>query len=828
VKFKKLLVLFCMLMLNIAAFSNSVIITEVTGWLESALVKWQPANGASSYNVYYSGQGITNRKIDNQLIRSYGSYIRADIPGLSPGSYTIKVAPVIQGTEGSATITNAVTVLAHDRNGFAFANNRVPGAYKADGTPKDNAVIIYLTEKNKNTLSVNITGATTNPCVGIQTILDGIKKGKDNRPFIIRMIGQVKDAEYMLNGDLVIENNNNAASFITFEGIGDDAVADGWGLRIKNASNVEVRNIGTMNCDSGEGDNIGLQQDNDYIWVHHCDLFYGNAGSDADQIKGDGALDCKKSTYVTFSYNHFWDTGKSQLLGLGEGTTDGLFITFHHNWYDHADSRHPRVRYYSAHVYNNYYDGIAKYGVGSTLGSSVFVENNFFRNCKYPMLTSMQGTDIFYDGEGTFSGEDGGTIKAFNNTMSGQTRFVTYHPTNFPVEFDAVNATTRSEVVAATIKSKKGANSYNNFDTNPAHYILNLIPDDPETAKNKVITYAGRIQGGDFKWTFNNAVDDVSYAVNTAMKSALSGYKTTLVAIQGEETSTGSSQTLTSTNNISQTVSTGIAIEQIVFTWGGDATDASVTGLPASGLIITKNATAKTITISGTPTANVSYSVTTSGATGTPATLSGTITVTTGGNTGGDYVHNFTASGKTSTYFSITGNLSTSYGTVNYAGLTLTQCLKMESSTVVSFTASSAGSLTLVFNSAYTGSVNIDGTSYTPSAGIITLNLNAGQHTIMKGSGSNYLFYMSFAGLNATEINQQILISLQPNPVSDRLLIEGTDETLQVSVYNLAGREVMRKTGVWKSLDISGLSEGMYLVRISDGKHQYNFKINKY
>ena len=113
-----------------------------------------------------------------------------------------------------------------------------------------------------------------------------------------------------------------------------------------------------MLCDSDEGDDVGLQQGNDHIWVHNCDMFYGNAGGDADQAKGDGALDCKKSTYVTFSYNHFWDNGKCNLLGLSEGTTEGLYITYHHNWYDHSDSRHPRVRYYSAHVYNNYYDGM--------------------------------------------------------------------------------------------------------------------------------------------------------------------------------------------------------------------------------------------------------------------------------------------------------------------------------------------------------------------------------------------------------------------------------------------------------------------------------------
>ncbi|MDP4271374.1 MAG: pectate lyase, partial [Bacteroidota bacterium] len=75
--------------------AQSVTLKESSGWLESAYVKWQPVTGAQSYNVYYSGEGITDKKIDNQLIRSYGTYCRADVLGLIAGTYTIKIAPVI-------------------------------------------------------------------------------------------------------------------------------------------------------------------------------------------------------------------------------------------------------------------------------------------------------------------------------------------------------------------------------------------------------------------------------------------------------------------------------------------------------------------------------------------------------------------------------------------------------------------------------------------------------------------------------------------------------------------------------------------------------------
>ncbi|PXY45092.1 pectate lyase family protein [Flavobacterium hydrophilum] len=624
---KRILLYMALLLVSLQLGAQTI--TKSSGWLESAFVEWSPAAGADSYNVYYTGGGETNKKIDEPLIRSYGTYFRADVPGLAAGSYTLTVKPVTASVEGTGTTTSVLTVLAQDRNGFAFQGGRIPGAYNLNGTLKNNAIVLYITQNTKNTISLDVitgsNGTTKTKYTGLQSILDGYKKGYDIRPLAIRLIGNISDLTYMLNGDLVIENKQNALSSITMEGIGNDAVANGWGLRIKNASNVEVRNIGFMLTDAGEGDNVGLQQDNDHIWVHNCDMFYGAAGGDADQAKGDGALDAKKSTYITFSYNHFWDSGKSNLLGLSEGTVSGLYITYHHNWYDHSDSRHPRVRYYSAHVYNNYYDGNSKYGTGSTLGSSVFMESNFFRNCKYPMLTSQQGTDKYGGAEGTFSGEAGGTIKAFNNVMSGQTRYVPYDAVSNPIEFDAIEVADKSLPISNGIKSKLGANIYNNFDIDPL-IMYSYTADSPADAKTNTMTYAGRIEGGDLKWTFNNAVDDTSSDVNAALKTALADYTTKMVSVQGETVAPGNQTLVLTTGNNDQSVSSGNAIASIVFTWGGDATDASVTGLP-NGIIATKNTTAKTVTLSGTPTETMDYTVATTGSIGSAASISGTITM---------------------------------------------------------------------------------------------------------------------------------------------------------------------------------------------------------
>ena len=67
-----------------------------------------------------------------------------------------------------------------------------------------------------------------------------------------------------------------------------------------------------------------------------------------------------------------------------------------------------------------------------------------------------------------------------------------------------------------------------------------------------------------------------------------------------------------SNGNQSQTVCAGTAITSTVYTWGGSATDVNVTSLP-TGLTATKNAAAKTVTITGIPSTTGTYSVSTIG-----------------------------------------------------------------------------------------------------------------------------------------------------------------------------------------------------------------------
>lgn len=516
---------------NVAsAATTKVNFSKSGGWLESAYAEWSPVTNATGYNVYYKAATAADSqyaKIDDPLVRQYSSSYRADVLGLAAGNYVVKVVPVIGGKEDSTVgaTTQTIAVKAHKREGFAFSAQSPcktgSGGYNDNGTVPSNAQIIYITPKTANTVTLSVitsSKGTKTACTGLVSILAARQKGYDKTPLIIRLIGQVKGANISgLNssGYLQVKGCYNA----TIEGVGQDATVYQWGLLVRSAHNVEIRNLGVMLFPD---DGISLDTGNENIWVHNNDIFYGAPGSDADQVKGDGSCDVKGfSDYITVSYNHFWDSGKVSLCGMSDSKE--FRVTYHHNWFDHSDSRHPRIRVGTVHVYNNYFDGNSKYGVGNTSGGSAFVEANYFRNCKYPMMISQQGTDVYTDSVGTFSGEPGGMIKAYNNTVEGATRLV--YQTSSATQFDAYLVTAKTQKVPNTSKTVNGGNVYNNFDTASTMYAYTT--DAPENVKSAVTAYAGRVDGGDFKWTFT-ASDDTNSTVSTGLKQAITNYVSSL------------------------------------------------------------------------------------------------------------------------------------------------------------------------------------------------------------------------------------------------------------------------------------------------------------
>ncbi len=519
---------------QVSALENAVISESGAGF-ESAYVKWNDVSGADGYNVYYrKASDSSYTQLDNELIRKYSYGWRADAVGLPAGSYTLKVVPVSGKSEDTskAAETSVLSVEAYNRDGFAHSNmSEGVGAYNNDGSLKENAVVLYVTEENKNNITMDVytSDSKTTSCTGISAILKALQKGYEKRPIDIRLVGQITASGMTDSGDtynLLFKSSSASkmASNITVEGIGDDATCYGFGIRGVRMHSFEIRNVAIMLFGD---DGIALQDENSNVWIHNNDIFYGTAGSDADQAKGDGSMDLKNdSQYITISYNHFWDSGKMSLCGMKSETGEN-WITYHHNWFDHSDSRHPRIRTMTVHVYNNYYDGNAKYGVGVTMGANAFVEANYFRNCPRPMMSSKQGSDAL--GEGTFSGENGGVIKSYNNIMENQTSYITYQQDSS--SFDAYEASERNEEVPSSVKALSGGTGYNNFDTSSSMY--SYTADNPADVPSIVMAGAGRLGGGDFKWEFDNSKDDADYSLNSELMAAIKSYKTELVSVGG-------------------------------------------------------------------------------------------------------------------------------------------------------------------------------------------------------------------------------------------------------------------------------------------------------
>ncbi|NBH91898.1 pectate lyase [Muribaculaceae bacterium Z1] len=526
-----------------AEISNKgVNITEAKGWLESVYAKWVPLEDASTYRVYIKGGKYSDyTRIDRELVRNYGSYGRVDMVGLPAGVYSLKVVPVIGGTEDESMASEAkeMAVKAYDRSGFAHFNNSGVGAYKDNGELKDDARVIYVTAETAKTVKClvkqsNKDGEGTE-FTGLQAIINAYQKGVETRPLAVRLIGTIRDSDMDALGSsaegLQIKGKNNTIPMnITIEGIGDDATTWGFGFLLRNAVSVELRNFANMLC---MDDCVSIDTDNKYCWVHHLDLFYGNAGGASDQAKGDGTVDIKgDSQYITVAYNRFHDSGKSSLCGM-KSESGPNYIDYHHNWFDHSDSRHPRVRTMTVHVWNNYYDGCSKYGVGATTSSSVFVERNFFRHSLAPMMSSLQGTDA--KGDGTFSGENGGIIKSFGNLYAEKGTADKYNVITHAMsatDFDCYEASSRDEKVPSTFKALVGGGTYDNFDTNPA-LMYDYTPLEASEVPAVVTGFygAGRLNHGDFVWDLNYSGADTDYSVNTQLKAALESYKSTLVGI---------------------------------------------------------------------------------------------------------------------------------------------------------------------------------------------------------------------------------------------------------------------------------------------------------
>jgi len=224
-------------------------------------------------------------------------------------------------------------------------------------------------------------------------------------------------------------------------------------------------NTGPQKCPGGrwnsEYDSLWLSGA-ERVWVDHCTFNDGDRNDKkfppnfpfphnevTQKIQHhDGMLDVTLgSNFVTVSNNHFHDHDKSSLIGGSDSLdkVDGgkLKVTFHHNLYENAGQRLPRVRFGQVHTYNNHYIGDAAgldnaklsayqnhlnaidahnkgniwrgaFGIGKE--SAIFSENNVFdiKNGGADIAAVIQGGTKFLDQGSIVNGKSADIVKAIN------------------------------------------------------------------------------------------------------------------------------------------------------------------------------------------------------------------------------------------------------------------------------------------------------------------------------------------------------------------------------------------------------------------------------
>lgn len=850
-------------------FAASAAFTNVGGWNESIYAQISGVKDADVTGVSYSGTTSGSLTGDDlkYLVRDNNGGVRLDIPGIKPGTYTLKVTT----TSGEITKSDIV-VDAYDRSGYAHFNyTQGVGAYKDDGTLKDNAIVLYVTEESKNTVTVqskdgtkvsgignilNTVGreSSENPghCKrvsdgkvywGIANTNAGIieKLAKDGTPLVVRIIGNVTAPEGVTAydgwdyggspGDNGFMARMQSGKDITIEGIGYDATVNGWGFHFMcNTDNptlgksFEVRNVAFRNvpedCVGMEGvqDGSTITASVERCWVHNCEFYVPHISNPAesDKAQGDGACDFKRGQYFTNSYCYYEGYHKTNLVGSSDSSLQ-YHLTYHHNYWKNCESRGPLGRQANMHFYNNVYENQRDYAMNTRANAYIFSEYNLFYMAKNPQQV------------------DAGAIKSYNDSFSS-----------------CINAMTGTIVTDKSTPVASG-NKYENFDTNPqlsyipsGNYQLQesvtearkviysktgIMKENPIAAKDVTMSMISYVPKGVTPETITTFPYTVSNEkISKTVKAFTVNGKFDVTVSYGDAAKAGvlvneaGEAFLTGDGTLRGLEAGTYMIQPVGFQPGDASTSGTFKEFTIASLEITQNdpnahfhdykvtnTVEATCTTNGSKTYTCScgdtytetipaghkYSTswtvdvepteTTPGSKSHHCTVCGAKTditeIPAGGSStiGGDYEHNFTESGLTSSVYTISGSLSKDKGTVSYGGLTLTQCLKMESKTNIKFTAPSDGKLTLVFGgttSAAGKNVKVNGTKYDcDSNGILELDISAGAVEITKGEAIN-LFYMNFEPTGTPTPGPD------PDPTPDEGILGDVDNSGKVDIQD--------------------------------------------
>ena len=575
----------------------------------------------------------------------------------------------------------------------------------------------------------------------------------------------------------------------------------------------EVRNLTFMNQPEDAIGMEGVQDGSvitapvERCWIHNNEFYSPSitGPAESDKAEGDGSCDFKRGEYLTVSYNYFEGCHKTNLVGSSD-TSLQYNLTYHHNVWNGCKARQPLGRQANMHFYNNQFIGTTDYAMNTRANAYIYSEYNLFFMTKNPMDVRSGAIKSYKDSFSSCIGSMTGTVVTDKSTKITSGNKYENFDTNAALSYipsGDYQLQTSVTDAAKVLKAYNGCMPENvktpgEVTTSECSLLSYCAPGvTPINISEYPYTAApGKISKTVYAFTVGGTVDvTVSFAsealtttgclVNEAGEcfQVGSGTVTGLPAgtymimpynIQsgsnGVNPAAGSFKEMTINSltvkaadpnahyhhYVSKVTKEATCTEEGQITYTCTATNGTCDKKTYTEVIpkkahsygdwvIEKEATEtetglkrRTCSVCGDKQIEV---IPKKGSTDTPDVPA---------PSEGSYVQNFTADGKTSNFYAITGNLATNKGTVTYNGLTLTQCLKIESATNIKFTATAKGKLTLVFAEA-SKSIKVNGTKYaSDSNGIVSVDVNAGSVEITKGDTMN-LFYMVYTPDGTTE-----------------------------------------------------------------------------
>ncbi|MDE5721288.1 MAG: InlB B-repeat-containing protein [Clostridia bacterium] len=574
-------------------------IKSVKGYNESIGVVFSDSNPAGA-SVQYTLKGTSGWKsVDAPLIRNYGNgNTRVDIVGLAAGEYEVKIKT---SSNAEITLPEAIKVTAYDRSGYAHFNyNEGVGAYNNDGTLKDNTLVIYLTESNKNDIlnycyvngvKTDITQYATD---STGTVHKGIGELFNNRRYSgndranvgiaklthvygavsLRIIGQVDNDingsgicsiigltnfNSTENGGTVGDSGGMArmvnAKNVTVEGVGEDAVVKGWGFHFVSST-------------------ISRVDENDGKSFEARNITFKNYPEDALGMEGE--QDSKKITATIHApvercwvhHNTFYQGGNGSAAesdkGEGDGSCDfkrGQFYTFSYNYLEGCHktnligSAQYSLQFNISMHHNMWVDCQSRMPL--VRNANVHFYNNYVlvtgEAAKQSVIHSVRAQAYLYSEYNYYDGckrvaEDGGEgggvgIKGYNDI------YYSCYQLDQTTKVD-----NRESKVSNSCKYIKDNIDYSSFDTNPSLFYYDAenkrsdcLLDDAIGARTRVMMNAG-VKGSrinDTRMNFYEPTKAVQAGTTVDATKASDGSEVDGVLFKGFKTGKGKGQIAT-------------------------------------------------------------------------------------------------------------------------------------------------------------------------------------------------------------------------------------------------------------------------------------------